>query len=130
MKNLNELNALIAASINAMFSALDDKKIDFSDVGKFLDPILKAAPAIQDIGEVGRENAALEVPQRDQLNRDFVQGLPSVPQSVADDLARVQGGFWAAYRVGYNLGKETARAELVEQLRSGELSVSDLVDQE
>ncbi|MBK6904035.1 MAG: hypothetical protein IPH04_14850 [Saprospirales bacterium] len=129
MKNLNELNALIAASINAMFSALDDKKIDFP-MGKFLDPILKAAPAIQDIGEVGRENAALEIPGRDQLNRDFVQGLPAVPQSVADDLARVQGGFWAAYRVGYNLGKETARAELVEQLRSGELSVSDLIDQE
>lgn len=130
MKNLTELNGFIAATINAAFSALEDKKIDLSDVGKFLDPILKAAPAIQDIGLVGAENAALSIPQRDALNQDFTRSMPAVEASIADDITRIQGGIWAAYRIGYNLGHAIARAELVEQLRSGEIQIGDLIEQE
>lgn len=126
MNNLTELNAFVASAINAFFAALDDKKIDLSDLGKFLDPILKAAPAIQDIGLVGSENAALSIPQRNAVNQDFLRSMPMVEESIADDITRIQGGIWAAYRVGYNLG----RAKLIDQIKKGEIDISDLVDSE
>ena len=126
MKNVLELAGFTVAPVNAVFSALDDGKLDFSDIAKFIDPVLKGSDAIKDINLVGAENAALTIPQRDQVNAELLRSMPMVDQSTADDITRIAGGILAAYRVGYNLG----RAKLIEDLRSGAINASDLLDSE
>lgn len=126
MKNVLELAGFTGATVNAVFSALDDGKLDFSDIAKFIDPVLKGSDAIKDINLVGAENAALTIPQRDQVNAELLRSMPMVDQSTADDITRIAGGILAAYRVGYNLG----RAKLIEDLRTGAINASDLLDSE
>jgi hypothetical protein len=52
---------------NAVDKALEDKKINMMDVPLFMDPMIKIAPAFENIGMVAKEIGDLDAAERAEL---------------------------------------------------------------
>lgn len=126
-KETKELGVLIAKVIDAVAASLEDKKIDLKDLANFLEPVFAAQPATEGIGLVGGENANSSIPEREDTKKAVATELTKLDESTKYDLTEAFGGILAIYRFGYRLGQKAGEEGILDDIRHGKLSISELL---
>lgn len=92
MKETKELYSLLGSAVNAGYASMEDRKIDFADLGKVFDPLMKGQDGVQGVGDFPAELAAADVAAKQDGVASFGRELKSLPADDAYDITQMISG--------------------------------------
>ena len=123
-KETTESAILAGSGINAIYSSLSDGTIDFGDVGKVFDPIMKGQDGIQGVGEIPAELAAASSEAKEETKARFAAELKSVPAEDAYDIAEMYGGIQSTISLVVRKTRKDTADQIAAALNSGPRAAS------
>lgn len=126
-KESKEFNAFLGSAFNGGYSVLEDgafKLVD--DLPKLLPTLLDAQPGLQGLGNYTKELANATIGDKEENKAAFADKLVVVPQDDAYDLTEGIHGIQCLLSYGFRRGKQAGKEELIEELKSGRITVDQL----
>ena len=118
-KETTEAAILLGSGINAGYASMSDGTIDFADVGKVFDPLMKGQDGIQGIGDIPTELAAATPEAKEEGKARFAGELESVPAEDAYDITQMYGGFQSTISLVVRKTRKDTANRIAAALNSG-----------
>lgn len=126
-KQSKEFLSIPGKFINGTYRSLEDGSFDpLTDFPNYIEGLLALQPGIQGINEMRGENATMTIAEREDLRASLEGDMAAVPADDRYDLASGITGLLSWFRLGWRSGANRARQELIEDLKSGVVSIEDL----
>ena len=119
MKETIELYILLGSLINAGYASLEDGEINFGDVGKVFDPLMKGQDGVQGVGEYPTEQATATPDQKEEALARLAAELKNLPADDAYDLRNIAAGAQSIVSIMVRKTRKSTADQIAAALNSG-----------